>query len=51
MVASFAIATGGVLTLIIAVPPNGTSVCVRVVDRVSGAVFELEITADLRANT
>ena len=50
MGASFAIATGGVLTLFIAAPPNGSSVWVRVVDEVSGAVFEQEITADLPAN-
>lgn len=49
--ASFAIATGGVLTLYIAAPPNGNSVWVRVVDEVSGAVFEQEITADLPTNT
>ena len=47
MGASFTIATGGVLTLFIAVPPNSSSVWVRVVDEVSGAVFEQEITADL----
>jgi hypothetical protein len=51
MGASFAIATGGVLTLFIAAPPNGSSIWVRVVDEVSGAVFEQEITADLPANT
>lgn len=51
MRASFAIATGGVLTLFIAAPPNGTSVWVRVVDKVSGSVFEQEITADLLAAT
>lgn len=51
MGASFAIATGGVLTLVIAAPPNGSSVWVRVVDEVSGAAFEQEITADLPANT
>ena len=51
MGASFAIATGGVLTLFIAAPPNGSSVWVRVVDEVSGAVFEQEITADLPTNT
>ena len=39
MGASFAIATGGVLTLFIAAPPNGSSVWARVVDEVSGAVF------------
>jgi hypothetical protein len=41
---------GGVLTLFIAAPPNGSSVWVRVVDEVSGAVFEQEITADLPSN-
>jgi hypothetical protein len=51
MGASFAIATGGVLTPFIAAPPNGSSVWARVVDEVSGAVFEQEITADLPANT
>ena len=51
MGASFAIATGGVLTLYIAAPPNGGSVWVRVVDEVSGAVLEQEITADLPANS
>ncbi|WP_241427748.1 hypothetical protein [Fertoeibacter niger] len=45
------IATGGVLTLFIAAPLNGSSVWVRVVDEVSDAVFEQEITADLPANT
>ncbi len=47
MGASFAIATGGVLTLTIAAAPNGSSVWARVVDEVSGVVFEQEITADL----
>jgi hypothetical protein len=51
MGASFAIVTGGALTLFIAAPPNGTSVWVRVVDEVSDAVFEQEITADLPAST
>jgi hypothetical protein len=51
MEASFAIATGGVLTLFIGAPPNGSSFWVRVVDDVSGAVFEQEITADLPAAT
>ena len=37
MGASFAIATGGVLTLFIAAAPNAGSVWVRVVDEVSGA--------------
>lgn len=50
-IAEAAIATGGVLTLFIAAPPNGSSVWVRVVDEVSGAVFEQEITADLPAAT
>jgi hypothetical protein len=49
MGASFAIATGGVLTLTIAALPNASSVWVRVVDEVSGAVFEQEITSDLPA--
>lgn len=43
------IATGGVLTLFIAAPLNGSSVWV--VDEVSGAVFQQEITADMPANT
>ncbi len=51
MGASFGIATGGVLTLFIAAPPNGSSIWVRVVDEVSGAVFEKEITADLPGAT
>ena len=51
MGAPFAIATGGVLTLFIAAPSNGSSVRVLVVDEVSGAVFEQEITTDLPANT
>ncbi len=51
MGASFCIATGGVQALFIAAPPNATSVWVRVVDEVSGAVFEQEITADLPAKT
>ncbi len=51
MGAIFGIATGGVLTLYIKAPPNGTSVWVRAVDEVSGAVFEHHITADLPANT
>lgn len=49
--ASFTIATGGVLTLYVAAPPNGSSVWVRVVDEVSDAVFEQEIMVDLPANT
>ena len=46
---SFAIATGGVLTLTIAAAPNASSVWVRVIDEGSGAVFEQEVTADLPA--
>ena len=49
--ASFAITTGGVLTLFLAAPPNGGSVWVRLVKEVSGAVFEQEFTADPPANT
>ena len=41
----------GELTLFIAAPPNGSSVWVRVVDEVSGAIFEQEVTADLPAAT
>lgn len=51
MGASFVIATGGVLTLYVAAAPNAASVWVRLVNEVSGAVFEAEITADLPANT
>ena len=51
MGAPFAVALGGVLTLIIAAPPNGSSVWVRAVNEVTGAVFKQEITADLPANT
>ena len=51
MGAPFGIATGGVLTLFIAAPPNGSSVWVRAVNEVTGAVFEQEITTDLPANT
>jgi hypothetical protein len=51
MGASFSIATGGELALFIAALPNGSSVWVRVVDEVSGAVLEQEIAADLPANT
>ena len=49
--AAFAIATGGVVTLFIAAPPNGSSVWVRAVNEVTGAVFEQEIAADLPAAT
>lgn len=51
MGASFAIATGGVLTLYVAAAPNAASVWVRLFNEVSGAVFEAEITADLPAAT
>ncbi|MFO1144053.1 MAG: DUF2793 domain-containing protein [Amaricoccus sp.] len=51
MGASFTIATGGVITLTIAASPNAGSVWVRVVDEVSGAVFEQEVTAELPAAT
>jgi len=51
MRASFAIATGGVLTLFIAAPSNDSSGRVRIVDEVSGAIFEQEFTADLPAAT
>ena len=50
MGASFAIATGGVLTLLSAAP-DGSSVWVRELDEVSGAVFEQEITFDVPAAT
>jgi len=36
-----------VLTRFIAAAPNGGSVRVRVVDEISGAIFEQEISADL----
>jgi hypothetical protein len=36
-----------VWTLFIAAPPNGSLVWISVADEVSGAVFELQITADL----
>lgn len=45
------VGTGGGHTLFIAAPPNGGPVWVRVVDEVTGALFEPEITADLPANT
>lgn len=51
MEASSAIAIGRMLAIFIAAPPIGSTVCVRVVDEVSAAVFEQEITADLPANT
>lgn len=48
--ARFSIAAGGVPALCIAAPPDGGSVRARVVDAVSGAVLEQEITADLPAS-
>ena len=51
MGASFVIATGGLLTLTIATVPNAASIWVRVVDDVTGAVFEQEVLADLVPNT
>jgi hypothetical protein len=51
MGAPFAIAVGGLLTLFIAAPPNGSSIWVRAVNEVTGATFEQEITADLPATT
>ena len=50
MGASFAIATGGVFTLLITAAPNAGSVWVRVVAEVTGAVFEQEVTTDLPAS-
>lgn len=49
MGAGFAIATGGVPALTIAAAPKASSIWVRVVDEVNGAVFEQEVTADLPA--
>ena len=49
--ASFAIATDGVLIMLGSGPPKGSSLWVRVIGDVSGAVFDQEITEDLRANT
>ena len=43
--------TGGVLTLFIVAAPNGSSIWVRAVDEVSGAVLAQEISADLPAST
>ncbi len=42
---------GGVLTLFIAAPPNGSSVWVCVVDEVAEAAFEQEVTADMPTAT
>ena len=47
MGAGFALATGGVLTLMIAAMPNAASIWLRLLDDVTGAVFEQEVTADL----
>ncbi len=49
--AQFAIATSGVLTWFIVAPLNASSVWVRAVNEVTGAIFEQEITTDLPANT
>lgn len=49
--ASFPVATGGLLTLYVYAPPNAASVWLRLVDEVSGAVYEQEITADLPSST
>jgi len=51
MGASFAVATGGVLSLFVAAAPNAASVWVRAVNEVTGAIFEQEITTDLPATT
>ena len=51
MGAPFAIATGGMLTLFVSAPPNGSSVWLRAVNEVTGAVFDQEITANLPANS
>lgn len=48
--ASFAIATGGVLTHVIAVSPNAGSGGCEVIDEVGGAVLEREITSELPAS-
>ena len=47
----FTIATSGGLTLPVIALPNGSAVGAHAVDEVSGAVFELETTADLPAAT
>jgi len=51
MGASFAVATGGVLSLFVAAAPNAASVWVRAVNEVTSVVFEQEITTDLPATT
>ena len=48
---SFAIDTGSVLTFYIGTPLDGRSVRVRVVDEISGAVFEQEIIADIASSS
>ena len=48
---AIAIATWDARTLFIAAPPNEASGWLRVVDEVSRAVFEPEITAYLLTNT
>jgi hypothetical protein len=49
--AVFPVTTDRVLTLLISAEPNGSSVWVRVVDEVSGDIFEQQITTDLPAVT
>lgn len=39
------------LTLFVAAPPNGNSVCGGAVQKVCGAIFEQEIAVDLPAAT
>lgn len=51
MGASFVIAPGGVLTLSVAAPRNGSSVSAELVDEVSSAVFEKKIAANLPSAT
>jgi hypothetical protein len=48
---AFTLSTDAVVTFIIATAPNGGSVWVRIVDELSGAVFERELTTDLPAST
>jgi hypothetical protein len=47
----FAVATGGVFTVFLSAPANGSGVWVRVVNEDTGDVFETEVTADLPADT
>lgn len=49
MWAIFLIATGGVLTLFIAAPPNGSLVWVQAIEEVCGAIFEQEAPVSLPA--